>query len=48
MVIYFFIQHDRDWENIANFISGANGRNCMFKWLSLKKINVMQNEWPME
>lgn len=34
-----------DWENIAALIPGVDAENCMFKWLSLKKITLTENSW---
>lgn len=38
----------QDWEMIASLIPGVTGQSCMFKWLSLKKINLATNNWSEE
>ena len=37
--------YSEDWEAIASLIPGVTGESCMFKWLSLKKINLATNNW---
>jgi hypothetical protein len=37
-----------DWENIAKLIPGVTGNSCLFKWLSLKKINLASHSWSNE
>jgi hypothetical protein len=37
-----------DWEAIASLIPGVSGESCMFKWLSLKKVNLATNNWSPE
>lgn len=34
-----------DWENIAQLIPGVTSHCCMFKWLSIKKINLSSKNW---
>lgn len=38
------ISHE-DWNNIATLIPGVNPQSCMFKWLSIKKINLSVQHW---
>lgn len=37
-----------DWQVIASLIPGVTAESCMFKWLSLKKINLATNNWSEE
>jgi hypothetical protein len=37
-----------DWENIAKLIPGVTGNSCLFKWLSLKKVNLASHSWSHE
>ncbi len=48
IVQHSFIQDSEDWEMIASLIPGVTGESCMFKWLSLKKINLATNNWSEE
>ncbi len=45
LVFIFLIQDSSDWDFIASLIPGVQGENCMFKWLSLKKNNLSDNNW---
>lgn len=45
MVIIFIIQDPEDWKFIASLIPGVQGEHCMFKWLSLRKNNLSENNW---
>lgn len=38
----------KDWERISQLIPGVTANSCMFKWLSLKKINLSQSNWASE
>lgn len=33
---------------IASIIPGVSAESCMFKWLSLKKVNLATNNWSEE
>lgn len=37
-----------DWQRIAQLIPGVSKHSCMFKWLSLKKINLSSKNWASE
>jgi hypothetical protein len=37
-----------DWENISKLIPGVTGNACLFKWLSLKKVNLASHSWSDE
>ena len=45
LVYPYFIQDSSDWNFIADLIPGVQGESCMFKWLSLKKNNLSDNNW---
>lgn len=34
-----------DWEVIAQMIPGVNAKDSMFKWLSIKKVNLSVKHW---
>lgn len=34
-----------DWSNIAQLIPGVTANGCMFKWLSIKKVNLSSKNW---
>ncbi len=33
---------------LASLIPGVTGESCMFKWLSLKKVNLAKTNWSDE
>ena len=37
-----------DWNNIACLIPGVKQNNCMYRWLSLKKVNLSNKSWTQE
>ena len=38
-----------DWLYIAELIPGVSAASCMFKWLSIKKVNLSVKSWlPFE
>jgi hypothetical protein len=43
--IFVLFQVSEDWEYISNLIPGVTPESCMFKWLSLKKVNLATNNW---
>ena len=45
MVIFLLCKVNEDWEFISTLIPGVTPELCMFKWLSLKKINLATNNW---
>lgn len=45
MVNILFMQDKPDWEYVGSLIPGVKGDHCMFKWLSLKKNNLSDNNW---
>ena len=45
MVNNFITQDSSDWNFVASLIPGVQGEHCMFKWLSLKKNNLSENNW---
>ena len=36
------------WKQISDLIAGSTPKNCMFKWLSLKKNRIISNSWTKE
>lgn len=46
--IFVLFQVSEDWEYISNLIPGVTPESCMFKWLSLKKVNLATNNWSEE
>jgi hypothetical protein len=43
--IFVLFQVSEDWEYISTLIPGVTPESCMFKWLSLKKVNLATNNW---
>ena len=42
------LEHDllvEDWQTIAQTIPGVTAASCMFKWLSIKKVNLSVSSW---
>ena len=37
-----------DWSIVASLIPGVSLSNCMYKWLSLKKVNLSTKNWAQE
>jgi len=37
-----------DWERISQLIPGVCAKNCLFKWLSLKKVNLSSFSWSLQ
>lgn len=48
LVTTTLIQDAEDWQMIASLIPGVTPDSCMFKWLSLKKVNLATNNWSEE
>jgi hypothetical protein len=42
------MQLHEDWTAVSALIPGVSGESCMFKWLSLKKVNLATNNWSPE
>lgn len=45
IVLFWLFQVNEDWEFISTLIPGVTPESCMFKWLSLKKVNLATNNW---
>lgn len=45
--IDFGMQDAEDWMAVATLIPGVTAESCMFKWLSLKKVNLATNNWSV-
>ena len=48
MVNIHFRQTEEDWTQIALMIPGVTPESCKFKWLSLRKVTLINFHWQLE